>query len=208
MQTKNICVFCASSKGTEAAFINAARETGRMIARNGWILLYGGACCGLMGEVADSALEEGGIVHGIIPDFFEHYDFEVIHPALTRLVRVPTMAKRKELLIAQADAFVTLPGSYGTLDELFETLVLQQLKQIDKPVFLLDAQGFYAPLLQQLARMQDAGFLHKENRKLLQVVPDVADLEKALCETLGANGPSSPCLEKKQPGNPPRKTFR
>lgn len=181
-KTKKICVFCASSDGIDPTLAQDARATGSMIARNGWTLLYGGACCGLMGQIADAALSCGGKVHGVIPDFFKNYDFEVIHPGLTRLVRVSTMARRKEILIREADAFVALPGSYGTLDELFETLVLQQLRQIDKPIFLLNTRDFYAPLLLQLDKMQQAGFLQEQNRKLLKVVNNVTGLEEALSE--------------------------
>lgn len=181
-KTKKICVFCASSDGNDPDLTRTARETGAMIARKGWTLLYGGACCGLMGQIADSALSCGGSVHGVIPDFFKNYDFEVIHPGLTRLVRVSTMAQRKEILISEADAFVTLPGSYGTLDELFETLVLQQLRQIDKPIFLLNSRNFYAPLLLQLEKIRETGFLQTQNLKLLRIVEKVNELEKDLSE--------------------------
>lgn len=182
---KTVCVYCASSVGKDMDLIETARETGRRIARRQWRLLYGGACCGLMGILADAALSEGGEVHGIIPDFFKDYDFEVIHPNLSYLERVGTMSRRKEMLVAQADAFVALPGSYGTLDELFETLVLQQLKQIDKPIFLLNPKGFYDPVLAQLDKMQEAGYLEAGNRELLRVHTTVEELEKALAACFG-----------------------
>lgn len=166
--------------GKDEIYARTAEETGRIIARLGMTLLYGGACCGTMGKVADAAMQNGAEVHGIIPDFFKDYDFEVIHPNLTRLTRVKTMAERKQMLIEQADIFVALPGSYGTLDELFETLVLAQLRQIDKPVFLLNLNGFYAPLLAQLDKMQEAGFLLADNRRLMQVVNTVKELETEL----------------------------
>lgn len=179
-KTKYICVYCGSSMGKGTLFADAAQETGRMIARLPMGLVYGGACCGTMGKVADAALESGAEVCGIIPDFFEDYEFEVLHTGLTRLVRVKTMAERKEMLIGMADCFLALPGSYGTLDELFETLVLVQLKQIDKPVFLLNLNGFYDPMLAQLHKMQECGFLQEENRRLLQVCGTLDELEKAL----------------------------
>lgn len=179
-KTKYICVYCGSSMGHGTLFADAAQETGRMIARLGLGLVYGGACCGTMGKVADAALENGAEVCGIIPDFFEDYEFEVLHTGLTRLVRVKTMAERKEMLIGMADCFLALPGSYGTLDELFETLVLVQLKQIEKPVFLLNLNGFYDPMLAQLDKMQACGFLQDENRRLLQVCRTLEELEKAL----------------------------
>ncbi|MCM1169329.1 MAG: TIGR00730 family Rossman fold protein [Bacteroides sp.] len=177
---KYICVYCGSSMGSGNAFAEAAAETGRMIARLGLGLSYGGACCGTMGKVADAAMENGAPVHGIIPDFFKDYGFEVIHTGLTELTRVKTMAERKERLIEVSDCFLALPGSYGTLDELFETLVLVQLKQIDKPVFLLNLNGFYDPMLAQLDTMQQCGFLQEENRHLLQVFNTLGELESAL----------------------------
>lgn len=176
----NICVYCGSSMGSDPVYAQAATQTGRLIARLGFTLLYGGACCGTMGKVADAAMAEGGKVHGIIPDFFDNYEFEVVHPALTHLTKVKTMAQRKEMLIVQADVFLSLPGSYGTMDELFETLVLVQLKQIDKPVFLLNLNGFYDPMLQQLHTMQQAGFLQEDNRRLLRVVNNMEELENEL----------------------------
>lgn len=168
--------------GKDGIYARTAQETGRIIARLGMTLLYGGACCGTMGKIADAAMENGAEVHGIIPDFFKDYEFEVIHPRLTRLTRVKSMSERKEMLIEQSDAFVALPGSYGTLDELFETLVLVQLKQIEKPVFLLNLGGFYSPLLEQLETMHTAGFLQTENLHLLRVVDTTEELEKALQE--------------------------
>lgn len=176
----NICVYCGSAMGNGGTYASAARETGRMVARMGLALVYGGACCGTMGQVADAVMEHGGKVHGIIPDFFENHEFEVIHPGLTKLTRVRTMAERKEMLIAEADLFLTLPGSYGTMDELFETLVLVQLKRIEKPVFLLNLDGFYDAMLLQLDKMQEAGFLNAENRRLLHVADTTEELEKEL----------------------------
>lgn len=177
---KYICVYCGSAMGNGNLFADTAWETGRMIARLGLGLLYGGACCGTMGKVADAALENGAEVCGIIPDFFENYEFEVLHTGLTQLVRVKTMAERKQMLIDKADCFLALPGSYGTLDELFETLVLVQLKQIAKPVFLLNLNGFYDPLLKQLEKMQECGFLQAENLRLLQVCQTLDELEMKL----------------------------
>lgn len=179
-QKKNICVFCGSSMGNDPLYAKTAEETGRMIGRNGYNLIYGGACCGTMGVLAQAALDEGAHVHGVIPDFFKNYDFEVIHTGLPRLTRVATMMERKEILIREADAFVSLPGSYGTLDELFETLVLLQLKQIEKPSFLLNIEGFYDPLLQQFDKMEATGFLQARNRRLLGVVPSVEALSTEL----------------------------
>lgn len=177
---KNICVYCASSIGNDPVYADTAKEVGILIGQMGFNLLYGGACCGTMGVLADAALAAGAHVHGVIPDFFESYDFEVVHPSLPKLTKVNTMAQRKELLIAEADIFLTLPGSYGTLDELFETLVLAQLNLIQKPVFLLNVNGFYNALLQMVQKMQDCDFLQPANRSLLQVVDSTEELKQEL----------------------------
>lgn len=179
-KNKKICVYCGSSMGNDPIFEQTAQKVGRMIGETGNTLIYGGACCGTMGSVADAALEAGAHVHGIIPDFFKDFSFEVIHPALPQLTKVESMMERKEIMLRESDIFVTLPGSYGTLDELFETLVLQQLKQIDKPIFLLNVSGFYDPLLAQLDKMEDAGFLRPENRKLLRIVNTVEQLQEEI----------------------------
>ncbi len=178
----NICVYCASAMGRDEIHVQTARQTGHWIGQAGHRLVYGGACCGTMGVVADAAMEAGAEVHGIIPRFFENYSFEVVHPGLSQLSVVDSMAERKERMVKEADLFVCLPGSYGTLDELFETLALCQLKQIEKPVFLLNTQGFYDPLLLQLDKMQENGFLKEENRKLLQVVGSMEELARRVEE--------------------------
>ncbi len=181
METKkNICVYCASSMGNDPVYADTAKEVGTLIGEMGFNLLYGGACCGTMGVLADAALASGAHVHGVIPDFFASYGFEVVHPSLPQLTKVNTMAQRKEILVKEADIFLTLPGSYGTLDELFETLVLTQLKHIHKPVFLLNINGFYNALLQMLQKMQDCDFLQPENRSLLQVVNSTDELTQTL----------------------------
>ena len=177
-----ICVYCASSMGKDGAYAETARELGRWIGQNGHSLVYGGACCGTMGVLADAALQSGAYVHGIIPRFFEHYSSEVVHKNLSQTTLVDNMAERKKILVKEAHVFVTLPGSYGTMDELFETLALCQLKQIEKPVFLLNIHGFYNPLLSQLEAMQEAGFLCKGNRSLLSVADDMAALTQAISE--------------------------
>lgn len=177
-----ICVYCASSTGKDEAFAQAARELGQWIGQNGHSLVYGGACCGTMGALADAALQAGAYVHGIIPRFFEHYSFEVVHKSLSRTTLASDMAERKKILVKEAHVFVALPGSYGTMDELFETLTLCQLKQIEKPVFLLNLQGFYAPLLAQLERMQEAGFLSSGNRSLLSAADNMETLTRAISD--------------------------
>ena len=168
--------------GNNEVFAQAARELGQWIGQNGHSLVYGGACCGTMGILADAALQSGAYVHGIIPRFFEHYSFEVVHKNLSGITLVDDMAERKNLLVKEAHVFVVLPGSYGTMDELFETLALCQLKQIEKPVFLLNINEFYNPLLVQLDQMQECGFLKSSNRALLSVADNLASMAQAISE--------------------------
>ena len=159
----NISVFCASSHPNDYAHTAAARELGSNLAKGGHTLLYGGSNLGLMGEVSGAALSEGGRVVAVIPTFFSE---EIINSQpVSQIVRVCSMAERKEYLIAHSDAFVALPGGIGTLDEVSEVMVYNQLGPLsnaahrDKPVLLLNIGGFYDPLLAQLQAMRDAGFL-------------------------------------------------
>ena len=120
MPISSVCVFLGSSRGKDATLVTAAEELGRGIAQKGWTLVYGGASVGMMGVLADAALGAGGKVHGVIPgDMMER---EIAHQRLSRLDVVGSMAQRKELMFAASDAFITLPGGFGTLDELFEAL--------------------------------------------------------------------------------------
>src|ERR1700728_2557542 len=138
---KWICVFCASAAGASPAYLAAARDLGRLIAERGYGLLYGGAIVGAMGAVADSALAAGGEVVGIIPDVIKEREIE--HHGLTELHVVRTMHERKALLSSRADAFVALPGGYGTLEEFIEMVTWAQLKIHAKPCVLVNVNGFY-----------------------------------------------------------------
>lgn len=172
----NICVYCASSMGNEEVFADIAKELAALMVKNNKTLVYGGACCGIMGVLASEVLSLGGKVHGIMPRFFGEFEFEVFHTNLTKLDLVDTMNERKYKMIEVSDMFITLPGSYGTMDELFETLTLLQLKQHNAPVYLVNVDGFYDNLLKQLDVMCEKGVLTLENLKLLRVVDKIADL--------------------------------
>ena len=161
----NICIFCGSSTGEDPAFADAARLTGSLIARSGHTLVYGGGNIGLMGIAADAALEAKGKVIGVIPDFLVQR--EVGHTGLTDLIMVNSMHERKKRMADLADAFVALPGGWGTLDELAEILTWRQLGLIDQPVGLLNVSSFFTPLLDQMKVMSDKGFLHAANLKFL-----------------------------------------
>ena len=158
--TMNISVFCGASLPHSEQITEAARQLGRAIARGGHTLLYGGSNLGLMGATSGAALQEGGRVVGVIPTFFSD---DIIHSQpVSELVRVRTLAERKEYLIAHSDAFVALPGGIGTLDEILEVMVANQLKQIDKPMYLLNLDGFYDTFLEQLRLVKTEGLMRSD----------------------------------------------
>ncbi len=159
---KTICVYCGSSDGSREVYRNAAREMGTAIAQAGFRLVYGGGCVGLMGIVADAVLSAGGEAIGIIPQYL--VDREVAHRGLTGLQIVDTMHQRKYLMAELADAFVALPGGYGTLDELCEVLGWAQLGLHEKPVILLDTEEYWQSLFAMLDHAVVEGFLKPENR--------------------------------------------
>jgi uncharacterized protein (TIGR00730 family) len=156
----NICVFCGSSKGRNPVFAEAARELGSLIAKNSHNLIYGGGNVGLMGIVADSVLSNGGEVVGIIPQFLK--DREVAHAGITRLEVVQSMHQRKQRMADLSNAFIALPGGWGTLEEVAEILTWRQLGLINNPVILLNINNFFNPLIDQLNAMVDEGFVRKE----------------------------------------------
>ena len=166
----NICVFCGSALGHAPAYREAAEALGRAIARRGWGLVYGGATVGLMGAVADAALAEGGNVTGVIPTALVNR--ELAHHGVTDLRIVSSMHERKLLMAAMSDAFISLPGGVGTLDELFEMLTWTVLHIHDKPSALLDVDGYYDSLRTFLDRSVDDGFLHAAVRDGLLVDTD------------------------------------
>lgn len=175
---KRICVFCGSSKGKNNIYVDYARELGILLAREKIELIYGGGSVGLMGEMADAMLELGGIVTGVIPQFL--YDWEVGHDGITNLIIVHSMHERKRRMAEMSDAFIALPGGFGTLEELGEILTWKQLRLIQKPVGVLNVNGFYDRLIQQMDHMVSEGFLKKSNRELLVESDNPADLLEKL----------------------------
>ena len=166
----NVSVFCGASLPHSEQITEAARQLGRAIARGGHTLLYGGSNLGLMGATSGAALQEGGRVVGVIPTFFSD---DIIHSQpVSELVRVRTLAERKEYLIAHSDAFVALPGGIGTLDEVLEVMVANQLGLVrdrsganqsqGKPMILLNLGGYYNPFLAQLDAMRAEGLLRSD----------------------------------------------
>lgn len=168
----SVCVFCGSRPGASPAYRRLARDTGQAIGARGWRLIYGGGDVGLMGVLASAALEAGGEVVGIIPRRL--LDREVAKPDVTELIVTPTMFERKERMISAADAFLALPGGFGTLDELLEVLTLRQLGYHDKPVLLVDAEGFWQRCLALFEHVIESGFADPSTRRLWTLAPDLA----------------------------------
>ena len=173
-----VCVFCGSSPGSDPRHAAAAVELGREIARRGWTLVYGGGSVGLMGLMADAALGEGGRVVGVIPRFL--YEWEVGHDDLTELEIVETLTERKVRMGDLADAFLTLPGGIGTLDEAFEALSWAQLGLERKPNGLLNVAGYYDALVAFLDHAAREGFVKPKHRALLIVDDGASSLLDAL----------------------------
>lgn len=160
---RSVCVYCGSNTGNKPAYAERAAALGNRMAREGLALVYGGGNVGLMGIVADAVLEAGGEAIGVIPK--QLVDWEVAHKGLTRLEVVANMHERKARMFDLSDAFVALPGGFGTLDEMFEMLTWRQLGIGDKPCAFLDVDGFYAPLMAMLDRMVEERFLHADQRR-------------------------------------------
>jgi uncharacterized protein (TIGR00730 family) len=162
---RRVCVYCGSSPGNRAAFAVAAAGLGQLLAREGIGVVYGGASVGLMGIVADAALASGGEVIGVLPD--KLFEREVAHAGLTELHTVGSMHERKALMSELADAFVALPGGYGTIEEVVEAVTWTQLGIHAKPVGLLDVDGYFEHLVAFLDRAVTDGLLRPESRSLL-----------------------------------------
>lgn len=176
-----VAVFCAAADGAQPAYREAATELGRALAARGVGLIYGGAAVGLMGAVADASMADGGRVIGVIPQVL--VDMEVAHQGVQELYVVDTMHTRKRLMGELADAFLILPGGFGTFEELFEVLAWQTLKLHAKPVVLLNVAGFYDTLLAFLDVCDAEGML-RGNRNALLVATTV---EEALSLALPAH---------------------
>ena len=162
---QRICVFCGSSSGTQPIYTRAAETVGRLLAQQGTELVYGGGNVGLMGTVADSCLAHGGRVLGVIPQLL--VDKEVAHTGLTELRIVGSMHERKALMADLADAFIALPGGFGTWEEFCEILTWSQLGIQRKACALLNVNGYYSPLLQMADNAVAEGFLRPIHRDLL-----------------------------------------
>lgn len=159
-----VCVYCSSSEAVSDGLRAVAEEVGTALAARGWAMVYGGGAVGLMGVAARAALAAGGHVTGVIPD--KLVDREVALHDVTELIRTATMRERKQLMDDRSDAFLILPGGIGTLEELVEMVSLRQLGYHDRPIVVLDDDGFWAPLRQQLAHMDAHRMLHQPMDRL------------------------------------------
>lgn len=175
-----LCVYCGSSRGVAPSHREAAAELGRLAARRGVRIVFGGGRVGLMGVLADAALAAGGEVIGVIPEHLQ--TAEVGHSELTRLEVVESMHVRKMRMCELSDAFCTLPGGLGTLDETFEIVTWRQLGLHDKPIAIVNLEGFWDPLLTLIGHQVDAGYVKPQHRALFQVVDSV----EAVFETVAA----------------------
>lgn len=164
---KSTAVFCGSSKGNDAQIIDIAHGLGNTLASQNITLIYGGAEVGLMGELANGALAQNGQVIGVIPDFLKRK--EIFHPEISELIVVNTMHERKLKMHELADGFIAMPGGYGTLEELFEIITWGQLGLHQKPIGILNVNGFFDSMLDFLDTMVARGFLKQENRDVLLV---------------------------------------
>ena len=175
---KSICVYCGSADHVHLDYLLAARQMGETLARRGLTLIYGGGRTGLMGALADGVLESGGQVIGVIVESMNTP--ALAHPGITRMEVTPLIHQRKARMYELADAYVAMPGGYGTLDELFETLTWAQIGVHAKPVGLLNVGGYFDPLLAMLDRAEKEGFVFPEHRQGLLCASDPSVLLDAM----------------------------
>src|SRR5215469_9299306 len=168
-----LCLFCGARPGKDAEFMEIARNAAQAVVRAGYGVVYGGGRVGLMGAVADGTLAAGGEIIGVIPRSLATR--EVAHDGVSRLHVVESMHERKALMVELSDGFIALPGGFGTMDEFHEVLTWRQLLIHDKPIGLLNAKGYYDPLLAFYDRMEHDGFVAKETRELFVAAPSIEE---------------------------------
>lgn len=175
---KKIAIFCGASSGFKSLYREEAAKLGVYFADNKIAMVYGGGKIGMMGAIANAMLENKGEVIGVIPDLLRHE--EVAHDKISEMLISKTMSERKVIISKMVDGYIALAGGFGTLDEIFEALTLGQLGIESKPVGLLNTNGFFNPMLQQLDIMVEEGFLRPENRAMLLVDDSIPQLIKAM----------------------------
>lgn len=177
-EIRSVCLYCGSSNRVSDAYKNAAHTLGTILGQRGYQLVYGGGRVGLMGIAADAALQAGAPVVGIIPEHIQV--LEVDHTGLTELHIVDSMHTRKRMMVDRSDAFIILPGGLGTLDETFEILTWKQLRLHDKPVVVVNIDGYWDPMARMIDHMIAEGFAQPAHRNLFAVVNRVEDVPAAL----------------------------
>lgn len=173
-EMKSITVFCGSSAGTDSIFMEQAFQLGKTLGENNIGLVYGGAKVGLMGAVADGALSASGVVTGVIPDFLRSK--EIAHTGLTELLIVDSMHTRKMKMNELCEGVITLPGGYGTMEEFFEMLTWAQLGLHQKPIGILNINGYYDAMITLVQTMVDKGFLKEVNQDMILISDDIDTL--------------------------------
>ena len=176
-----IAVFCGSKSGEKKIYVETAKELGSQLANRGIRLVFGGGRIGLMGEVADQVIANGGEVTGVIPQFLS--DLEVAHNGITDLITVDSMHERKKLMYSISDAFVILPGGLGTLDECMEILTWKQLQIHSSPIIILDVAGYWSTLKLLFQNIIDGGFAHPKALDLFHIVDSVEGIFNAIAES-------------------------
>jgi uncharacterized protein (TIGR00730 family) len=186
-QPTSLCVYCGSSSGKHPEYVEQARAFGTEMARRGIALIYGGGKVGLMGTVADAVLAGGGKVVGVIPR--QLVEREVAHPGLTEMLVVETMHQRKTRMYELSDAFVALPGGFGTMDEMFEMLTWAQLGLHKYPCAFLDVRSYYAPLRTMMDHMVSEGFVRSEQRESVWFGDSMEQLFDWMAQYQGSHTP-------------------
>ncbi len=164
----SLCVFCGANTGSRAVYRDSATALGRALAANRTELVYGGGRVGMMGAVADGVLAGGGKVTGVIPGFL--VDKELAHPGATDMIVVPDMHTRKREMFERSDAFCVMPGGVGTLEEMFEVVTWRQLHRHNKPIVLLNIDGYWSHLASLMDRIAEEGFMHHGHSALITVI--------------------------------------
>ena len=171
----NICVFCASSANIDSRYLEAARDLGGLLAREGWRCVNGGGAVGLMGALTDGVLDAGGKVTGVIPKFM--VDNGWCYDRLDDVVITADMHQRKQMMSEMASAVIAMPGGVGTLEELLETLTWRQLGLVKVPIIILNTMGYYDPLLAMLHQAIDEGFMKESHARLWPLLDDISPVE-------------------------------
>ena len=178
MKIKSVEVFCGSSSGSNPVYSEAAYELGKYLGENEIELVYGGAKIGIMGAIAQGTLDSGGRVVGVLPEFLKTK--EIAHPQLSEIIATNSMHERKMIMHELTDAVITLPGGFGTLDELFEMLTWSQLGLHKKPIGLYNVNSYFDSLLAFISKMNEEGFLNSANKDLILNHDNIGDLISAL----------------------------